>query len=133
MRDAADLDAGAVVLQRVLDPALDGAIVAAFLHVDEIDDDEAGEIAQAQLASDLVGRLQIGAQRRVLDIMLAGGAARVDVDGDQRLGLIDDEIAARLQRHLIGEHRVELRFGAGVGEDRLRIAIEAAHSSHGSA
>ena len=57
VRDAADLDAGAVVLQRVLEAALDGAVVPVLLHVDEVDDDEAGEIAQAQLAGDLVGRL----------------------------------------------------------------------------
>ena len=119
MRDAADLDARAVVLQRVLHAPLDRAIVAPLLHVDEVDDDEAGEVAQAKLAGDFVGRLEIGAQRRVLDIVLARRAARVDVDGDQRLGLVDDDVAARLQRHLVGEHRVELRLDAGLGEHRL--------------
>ena len=124
MRDAADLDAGAIVLQRVLDAALDRAVVALLLHVDEVDDDEAGEVAQAELPGDFVRRLEVGAERRVLDIVLAGRAARVDVDGDQRLGLVDDDVAARLQRHLIGEHRVELRLDAGLGEHRLRVAVE---------
>ena len=133
MRNAADLDAGPVVLQRVLQAPFDGAIVAAFLHVDEVDDDQAGEIAQAQLAGDFVGGLEIGAQRGVLDIVLAGRAAGVDVDGDQRLGLVDDDVAARLQRHLVGEHRVELRFDAGLGEHRLRVAIGLRRSWHGSA
>ena len=91
MRDAADLDARAVVLQRILEAPLDRAIVAGFLHVDEIDDDQAGEVAQAQLARDFVGRLEIGAQRRVLDIVLARRAAGIDVDRDQRFGLVDDD------------------------------------------
>ena len=123
MRDAADLDARAVVLERFLEAALDGPVVAALLHVDEIDHDQAGEIAQAQLARDFVGGLEIGPQRGVLDIVLAGRAAGVDVDRDQRLGLVDDEIAAGFQRHLVVEQRVELGFRAPFGEDRLRIAI----------
>ena len=124
MRDAADLDAGAIVLERVLQPALDGAIVPALLHVDKIDDDETGEIAQAQLAGDFVRRLQIGAQRRVLDIVLARRAARVHVDRHQRFGLVDDQIAAGFQRHMIGEHGVELGLDPGLGEDRRGLAVE---------
>ena len=98
-------------------------LLRAFLHVDEVDDDQAGQIAQAELTGDLVRRLEIGAHRRVFDIVLAGRAARIDVDRDQRLGLVDDDVAARLQRDLIGEHRVELRLDAGLGEHRLGVAI----------
>jgi hypothetical protein len=72
MRDPANLDARTIILERILDPAFDGAIVAALFHVDEVDDDEAGKIAQAQLAGDFISRLQIGAQRRVFNIMFAG-------------------------------------------------------------
>ena len=60
MADAAELDARAVVAQRILQPLLDGAVVALLLHVDEVDDDEAGEIAQPQLAGDFVGRFEVG-------------------------------------------------------------------------
>ena len=60
----ADLDAGAVVLQRVLQPALDRRGCCGFLHVDEVDDDQAGEVAQAQLAGDFVGGLQVGLAAR---------------------------------------------------------------------
>ena len=98
-RDAADLDAGAVVLEAVLQLLLDRAVVALLLHVDEVDDDQAGEVAQAQLAGDLLGGFEVGLERRVLDVVLAGRAAGVDVDGDQRLGLVDDDVAAGLQRH----------------------------------
>jgi hypothetical protein len=34
----------------------------ALLHVDEVDDDQAAEVAQAQLAGDLVGRLEVGVE-----------------------------------------------------------------------
>ncbi len=73
MRDAAELDAGAVVvLQVILEALFDRTIVAVLLHVDEVDDDEAGKVAQAQLAGDLFGGLQIGVQRRLFDRMLLG-------------------------------------------------------------
>ena len=80
------------------------------LHVDEVDDDQAGEVAQAQLARHLVGGLQVGAQRRLLDAALARRAAGVDVDRDQRLGLVDHQIAAGAQLHGRRQHRVELRL-----------------------
>ena len=88
------------------------------LHVDEVDDDETGEVAQPQLARHLVGGLQVGAQRGLLDAALAGRAAGVDVDRDQRLGLVDDQVAARTQLHRRQQHRVELRLDLVAGEQR---------------
>ena len=98
--DAADLNAGAVEAKRFLQPALDGAVVALLLHVDEVDDDEAGEVAQLQLAGDLVGSLEVRVVRGLLDGELTRRLAGVHVDGDERFRLVDDEIAARFQRHL---------------------------------
>ena len=69
--DPAELDAGAVILHRLLHRLLDAAIVTADFHVDEIDHDEAGHVAQAELASDLVGGLQIRFVRRFFDAVLA--------------------------------------------------------------
>ena len=128
MRDAADLDAGAVVLERFLHAPLDRAVVAAFVHVDEVDDDQAGEIAQAQLPGDFVGRLAIGLERGVLDVVLARGAARVHVDGDQRFGLVDDDVAAGSQLHDRREHGVELALDAVAREERLRCPCRASRS-----
>ena len=91
MRDAADLDAGAVEAQRILEPPLDRAVVALLLHVDEVDDDEAGEVAQPQLARDFLGRLEVGLERGLLDREFARRPARVHVDRDQRFGLVDDD------------------------------------------
>ena len=110
MRDASDLDAGTILPQAIGELAFDRAVIALLVHVDEIDDDQAREIAKPKLARDLLGGFHIGLERGVLDMVLAGGAPRVDVDRDQRLGLVDDDVAAGTQGHLRREHGVELGF-----------------------
>ena len=92
--DAADLDAGAVGTHNVLDPAFHLDLVSVDFHVDEVDDDQAGQVPELQLPGDFVGRLEVGFQGRFLDVAAPGGAARIDVDGHQRLGRIDDDITA---------------------------------------
>src|SRR3546814_1408534 len=99
MADPADLDARPVVLHRLLHAPLDGVLIARLLHVDEVDHDQPSEVAKAKLAGDLVGRLDVGLERRLLDVALAGGAAGVDVDGDQRLGLVQYDVTARSEEH----------------------------------
>ena len=123
MADAPDLDARAIVAQRFLQAPLDQPVVAPLVHVDEVDDDQPGEVAQAKLARDLIGRLEIGLERGVLDIVLARRLAGVDVDRDERLGLIDDDIAARSQHDLRREHRRELPLDLKADEDRLGLLV----------
>ena len=41
-------DAGAVMPERLFETALNGTVVAAFIHVDEVDDDEAGDVLVAE-------------------------------------------------------------------------------------
>src|SRR5262249_39128539 len=94
VRDTADLDAGAIVLQAILKPPLDRPVVALFIHIDEIDDDQPSEVAQTQLAGDLLGGFEVGLERRILDVVLPGCAPRIDVDRHQRLGLIEHDVAA---------------------------------------
>ncbi|MDH4192340.1 MAG: hypothetical protein OEW21_19310, partial [Betaproteobacteria bacterium] len=76
-RDLADLHPGAVEMQRLAKAVFHLALVALRLHVDKIDDDQAAQIAQAQLARDLVGSLQVGCERGFLDVAALGGARRV--------------------------------------------------------
>jgi hypothetical protein len=52
------------------------ADVAVRFHVDEVDDDEPGHVAEPKLARDLVRRLDVGRVGGLLDIVLAGRAAR---------------------------------------------------------
>ena len=53
--DLAHLHAGAVEMQGITQALFDGALVLAVLHVDEVDDDQAAQVAQAQLAGHFVG------------------------------------------------------------------------------
>ena len=66
-------------------------------HVDEVDDDDAAQVAQPQLPRDRLRRLEVGLEDRVVEVARADEAAGVDVDRRQRLGLVDDQVAARLQ------------------------------------
>src|SRR4051812_4038427 len=94
MRDAPDLDSRAVLAQAIAELALDRAVVALLVHVDEVDDDQARKVAQPELSRDLLGGLEVGLERGILDVMFAGRAAGIDVDRNQRLGLVDDDVAA---------------------------------------
>ncbi|CAI8401642.1 MAG: Uncharacterised protein [SAR116 cluster bacterium MED-G04] len=49
---------------------------------------------------DFFCRLHIGLERGFLNIPLPCGAARVNVNGDQRLGLVNHQVAAGFKRHL---------------------------------
>ena len=73
--NTADLNTGTVVLQRFLHRALDFAGVRMMLHVDEVDDDKASHVAQAQLTGNLAGGFQIGGKRGLFNAMFFGRTA----------------------------------------------------------
>src|SRR3546814_7084302 len=56
---------------------------------------------------------------------LARGAAGVHVDGDQRLGLVEHQVAARAELHRVGVHGVELAFDLVALEQRnVAVLVE---------
>ncbi len=122
-RDAADLHARAVVAQGVGQPVLDLALVLGGRHVDEVDDHQATEVAQAHLPRDFLGRLEVRVERGLLDVAALGGARRVHVDRGQRLGLVDHQRAAggQLHRALVG--RLDLRLDLVAIEQRNVIGV----------
>ena len=71
-RDLADLHPRPVVPQRVAKAILDFALVLRAFHVDEVDDDQAAEVAQAKLPRDLVRGLEIRMESCRLDVAGAG-------------------------------------------------------------
>ena len=91
------------------------------LHVDQVDDDESADVAEAQLIDDLLDGLEVGLEDRLLEIRLADEAAGVHVDGGERLALVDDQVAARLEPRLAADAGVDLRLDAEVVEDRLTM------------
>ncbi|OIQ76201.1 hypothetical protein GALL_421230 [mine drainage metagenome] len=123
MRNAPDLDSGTVLSQAIAELALHRAVIALLVHVDEVDDDQTGEIAKPQLPRYFLGGLEISLECGILDMVLAGRAAGVDVDRNQRLGLVDHDVATGPQLHGRREHRVELALDAHAREQRLAVAI----------
>ena len=103
-----DLRRRAVAPQLLLERGHHLLAALPLLHVDEVDDDDAAQVAQADLAHDLLHRLQVGLEDRLLEVLLARVAAGVDVDRHQRLGLVDDDVAARLQPDLGAQRALQL-------------------------
>ena len=93
-------------------------------HVDEVDDHQAAEIPQPQLARRLVGGLQVGAVGHLLLARLTLGAARVHVDGGERLGGMNHQAATAGQRHLGAGDVVELPLEAEVAKQRHLAGVE---------
>jgi hypothetical protein len=59
---------------------VNGGLVFAMTHVDEIDHDQATDIAEAELTCDFLGGFDVGLENHFIDIFGAAVAARVDVD-----------------------------------------------------
>lgn len=90
LADREDRAAGAVALQAFAEPVLD-LLAVRGAHVDQVVDDQPAQVAEAELPADLVDGLEVGLEGVGLGV--AGGAAlaRVDIDRDEGLGLLDDQ------------------------------------------
>src|SRR6187402_2824107 len=106
--DVEDLRPGLVAGQRVAEQLDDLGTVLADLHVDEVDDDDAADVAQAQLLGDLLGRLHVVVEDGLLEARRADVLAGVDVDDGEGLGVLDDQRPARRQPDLAVERLVDL-------------------------
>ena len=135
VRDLHRLRRRAILAQLLLDLLEDLLPVLLLLHVDEVEHDDAAEIAQAQLADDLLHRFEVGLDDRVLEPAgrLADVAAGIDVDRDQRLGLVDDDVAARLQPDLAAQRLVDLAPGRRTPRGSDSPSCRASRAAAGSA
>ena len=75
------------------------------------------------MARDLIGRFQIGIGRGCFDVGAAGSARRVDVDRDQRLGVIDYQAAPGRQLHFVRVGRFDLILDLIAREQRDVVGI----------
>ena len=97
VRDLQRLRRRAILPQLLLDGLEDLQPVLLLFHVDEVEHDDAAEIAQPDLPHDLLHGFEVRLENRVLEAaggLLADVAAGVDVDGDERLRLVDDDRSA---------------------------------------
>jgi len=76
-----------------------GALVLFTQHVDEVGNDDAAQVAQAQLPGDGTRGFQVGLENGVVEIARAHVATGVHVHRGECLGLVDDEVAARFEVH----------------------------------
>jgi hypothetical protein len=122
--DARDPEARGIPLRRLLQRAEHTALVLRVLHVDEVDDDDAAEIAHAQLPRDCGGSLQIGPVHRVLEVPRADEATGVHVDGRHGLRLLDDQMPPALEGHASRQGAADLRVDATALEERRLLLVE---------
>ena len=94
---AVDGHARTITRQRLAKLVEHRVLVLLVIHVDEIDNDDAAEITQPQLAGRHQCRLKVGFENRVVEIATTDKTAGIDINGGQRLGLIDNQIAAGFQ------------------------------------
>ena len=98
------------MLERIAQAIFNFALVLARFHVNEIDDHQTAQIAQAKLARNFVCRFAVGAKRGLLNVMSFGGTRGVDVDRDQGFGMVDDDGATGGQRYIAAISRLDLVF-----------------------
>ncbi len=77
----ANLNARAILTHRFAQTVFHRALMAHRRHIDKVDNDQAAQVAQAQLAGDLIGRFEVSVERGLFDIAAARGARRVDING----------------------------------------------------
>ena len=90
----AHLHTGAVFFERIAQDVFNIALVLGVFHVDEVDDDQTAQVAQAHLAGDFFGGFHIGFEGGVFDVRAACRAGGVDVDGNEGFGVVDHNRAA---------------------------------------
>ncbi len=115
----------AVGLELFFEGGHDAVAVLALVHVDEVDDDDAAEVAQTNLADDLGDGVEVGLDDGVLEAGgLADELAGVDVDGDEGFCLVDDDGAAGLEPDLAAKGFVDLFGDAELFEERGLLGVE---------
>ena len=123
-RNMADLDARAILTYGFAQAVFYRALVAYRGHIDKVDNDKTAEVAQTQLAGNLIGCFKVGVEGGFFDIAAAGCACGVDIDRGQRLGAIDNDRAAGRQTNFTLESGFDLRFDLVVAEQRDFTGVE---------
>ncbi|MCY1400617.1 hypothetical protein D9M71_157120 [compost metagenome] len=103
------------------------ALVLFIFHVDEVDDDDSADVAQAQLPGNGCGRLEVGLEDGLFEVAMADEGPGVDVDGGHRFGRVDHQIATGLERHLAVQRALDFVFDPVQVENRplTRIVFKA--------
>ena len=123
-RNAADLDAGAVDIGGIHQTLLDVFAVTCHTHINEINNNQAAQIAQTQLAGNFIGRFEIGLVRGFFNITALGCFRGVDINGYKRFGVINHQFSARWQLDIALVSGFYLSFNLVAGEKGNIVVIE---------
>ncbi len=97
MTKAIDRHASAVFGQRFLQLLQDRLPVSRVVHINKVQDDDATQIAQTQLAGQGNRCFQVCFEDRVVKVATTDETAGIHIHRSQGFGLIDNQIAAGLQ------------------------------------
>ena len=110
--DLGDLRPGLVIPHGLGEMLQQHQLVAARLHIDEVDDHHAADVAQLQLTGNLGSGFTVGPQHRLAGIRRAGEGTGVHIHHREGLGGLDDHVATGGQIHPrlegIADGRVDL-------------------------
>src|SRR5216684_3639352 len=115
-----------VLLEGLLQRHKNFLAVAALFHVDEVNHDDAAEVTQANLPDDFFHGFEVGLDDSVFEARgaLADEFAGVDVDGHERFGVVDDDVAAGLEPDFRAQSFVQFVLDAELLEDRRFLAVQ---------
>ena len=79
-------------------------------HVNKINNDDATQVAQAQLPCNRLRCLEIGFKNGIVQISCANITAGIDIDGRHRFGLVDHQVAAGFEVDASSQGFIDLRI-----------------------
>ena len=74
-------------------------LITSGIHVDEVDNDHATDVAELQLTPNLSSGFAIGPEHRLTGVGGTGEGARVHINHSESLGGLDDHVAAGRKIH----------------------------------
>src|SRR5690606_30301617 len=116
--DADDVGLGVIALELLLQRAQYLAPMILVLHVDEVDNDDAADVAQTQLPGDGRGGLEVGLENGLFKGAMPDEGAGIDVDGGHRLRRVDDQVTPGLEHHLALQRLLDFILDTVQVEDR---------------
>ena len=114
----------AVNFSRLVETGFHILTVAADAHVNEVDNNKTAKVTQAHLARNFVCRFKVGLVGGFFDVATFGRFRRVDIDGNERFGVVNDEFAARWQLYVALVSGLYLPFDLVAGEERDIVLVE---------
>src|SRR5665213_1432346 len=106
--DVKDLSTGLIAREGLAQCRGDSLAIDLGLHVDEVDHDDAANVAKSQLTRHFFGRFEVVAKNRLFEIRRPDVLAGVDINDGQGLGALNDQRSSGGQEYLAIECPVEL-------------------------